>query len=524
VHVRDRPFDPKRVGAGDASHRITPPNGRALLARDPGDDAVHVGTGGGQLELPPRLDDFLVESADGQYDAFDLSGSDLPRDAGGGFELFHFDGSLLGLGAGLVERLVRDEAVLPQLLALGGAVRQDLHVEPPALGLGLKVEQLPVERQGQARFLVGLRGDAVLEAGEVEPRGAGVQLDDGVAHAHGVAGPLEDAEHAAFEGGDDRPLGRRHDHACRVQRRFDPPELDAPDAKPRSRNRRPQPPGEQRESRDHEDRGHRRHRPTLHAASQHGRVVERSIHVSPLRFVRAIAMPGSPGVKRRRDVWCAPRTVRFRTVACGSGSSTGDEGRELDCARAQPYRSGMEPPARASRLTAYDLASLPDDERRHELEEGWLVSEPLPSLRHDRVRRTLERILEAHVANHGLGEVFGEAGFVLARNPDTVRGPDLSFVARERLVGIDYGRFFDGAPDLAIEILSPSNRPGQVRAKVADYLAAGCHLVWVVDPEARTVTTYRSLLFPRVLGADDALDGIDLLPGLTIQVASIFEV
>jgi len=195
----------------------------------------------------------------------------------------------------------------------------------------------------------------------------------------------------------------------------------------------------------------------------------------------------------------------------------------LDDARAQPYRSGMEPPAGASRLTVYDLASLPDDERRHELEEGWLVSEPLPSLRHDRVRRQLERILEAHVAKRRLGEVFGEAGFVLARNPDTVRGPDLSFVTRERLLGIDYGRFFDGAPDLAIEILSPSNRPYQVRAKVADYLAAGCRLVWVVDPDRRCVTTYRTLLFPQIFGADDAIDGMDLLPELTIPVASIFE-
>ena len=176
-----------------------------------------------------------------------------------------------------------------------------------------------------------------------------------------------------------------------------------------------------------------------------------------------------------------------------------------------------------SRLTASDLASLPDDERRHELEEGWLVSEPLPSLRHDQVRRTLERILEAHVARHRLGEVFGEAGFVLARNPDTVRGPDLSFVTRERLAGIDYLRFFEGAPDLAIEILSPSNRPYQVRSKVADYLAAGCRLVWVVDPARRTVTTYRALLAPRILGADEALDAIDLLPELTIPVASIFE-
>jgi hypothetical protein len=107
----------------------------------------------------------------------------------------------------------------------------------------------------------------------------------------------------------------------------------------------------------------------------------------------------------------------------------------------------MEPPARASRLTACDLASLPDDERRHELEEGWLVSEPLPSLRHDRVRRTMERILEVYVAKQGLGEVFGEAGpFWRAIRHGARPGP---LVCRwERLVGIDYGRLFDGAPDL----------------------------------------------------------------------------
>lgn len=166
---------------------------------------------------------------------------------------------------------------------------------------------------------------------------------------------------------------------------------------------------------------------------------------------------------------------------------------------------------------------LPDNERRDELEAGWLISEPLPSLLHDQVRRRLERILEVAVATHRLGEVFGEAGFVLARNPDTVRGPDLSFVTRERLVGIDYSRFFEGAPDLAIEVLSPSNRPYQVRAKVADYLAAGCRLVWVVNPARRSVTTYRTVLDPRVLGADDALECEDLIPGLSIRVESIFE-
>jgi Uma2 family endonuclease len=183
----------------------------------------------------------------------------------------------------------------------------------------------------------------------------------------------------------------------------------------------------------------------------------------------------------------------------------------------------MATPSQHPRLTAADLLALEDDRWRHELEAGFLLSEPLPTPRHDRVRRRLETLLEAFVAEHRLGEVFGEAGFVLARDPDTVRGPDLSFVRAARLVNLDDSRFFEGAPDLAVEILSPSNRPYQVRAKVADYLEAGSQVVWVVDPEKRGVTSWRSILAPRVVGFDGELDGEDVLPGLRVPVAALFE-
>lgn len=173
-------------------------------------------------------------------------------------------------------------------------------------------------------------------------------------------------------------------------------------------------------------------------------------------------------------------------------------------------------------MTASELAELPEDSYRHELSVGLLVAEPLPSHRHDRTRRRLERVLEACVDTHGLGEVFGEAGYMLARNPDTVRGPDLSFVAREHLSGFDDTRFFSGAPDLAVEILSSSNRPAEMHAKVADYLAAGARLVWVIDPERRTVTTYRELLAPRLLRLNESLSGEDVLPGLSIPLDAIF--
>ena len=183
----------------------------------------------------------------------------------------------------------------------------------------------------------------------------------------------------------------------------------------------------------------------------------------------------------------------------------------------------MATPSQHPRLTAADLLALEDDGYRHELEAGFLLSEPLPTPRHDRVRRRLEQILDAFVTRHRLGEVFGEAGFVLARDPDTVRGPDLSFVSAERLVGLDDTRFFEGAPDLAVEILSPSNRPYQVRAKVADYLAAGSRIVWVIDPGKRSVTTWSSILAPQSVPPDGELSGEDVLPGFRASVASLFE-
>ena len=169
-------------------------------------------------------------------------------------------------------------------------------------------------------------------------------------------------------------------------------------------------------------------------------------------------------------------------------------------------------------MTASDFASIQDGGYKHELVAGLLVAEPFPVPRHDRVRSRLEAALRRHVADHELGEVFGETGYVLARDPDTVRGPDLSFMARERLVGFDDTKFFEGAPDLAVEILSPSNRPGEMHAKVADYLAAGTRLVWLIDPERRTVTIYGELLRPKEIGDGETLDGEGVVPGFAIAV------
>jgi Uma2 family endonuclease len=175
-------------------------------------------------------------------------------------------------------------------------------------------------------------------------------------------------------------------------------------------------------------------------------------------------------------------------------------------------------------LTEDDLADLPDDGFRHELQAGLLLAEPRPFILHAQVQARMIVLLDEFVRTHRLGQVLGDGGFLLARDPDTVRGPDVSFVTRERWGAVtDLQRFFRGAPDLAVEVLSPSNRAGEIHAKVADYLAAGSRLVWIVDPERQSVAVHRTLLAPRRLGVGDVLDGEDVLPGFAIRVASIFE-
>jgi Uma2 family endonuclease len=179
----------------------------------------------------------------------------------------------------------------------------------------------------------------------------------------------------------------------------------------------------------------------------------------------------------------------------------------------------MEPATNDRLVTADEYARLPEDGQRHELQGGVLLAEPQPFPRHAQIQARLAHALLDFVDPRGLGVVLTEGGFLLSRNPDTVRGPDVSFVRADRFDAEEAGRaFFPGAPDLAIEILSPSNRPGEMHAKVADYLAGGSRLVWVIDPDRGVASVYRTLLNPRRIGAGGALDGEDVLPGFSLPL------
>jgi len=159
---------------------------------------------------------------------------------------------------------------------------------------------------------------------------------------------------------------------------------------------------------------------------------------------------------------------------------------------------------------------------RCELVRGELRTMIPPSFQHGRITIKLTRPIVNHVEAHGLGTVVAaETGFVLSREPDTVRAPDIAFVRTARGPGPDRG-YFPGAPDLAVEVLSPDDRPRYVREKVAEWLEAGTRAVWVVDPRVRTVTVHTPAEDPRVLQEAEILDGGDVLPGFTLAVRNVF--
>ena len=140
-----------------------------------------------------------------------------------------------------------------------------------------------------------------------------------------------------------------------------------------------------------------------------------------------------------------------------------------------------------------------------------------PGFEHGRIAGRLTVRIGSHVEARGLGSICAaETGFLLARKPDTVRAPDLAFLRASRAPGPDRG-YYPGAPDLAVEALSPDDRPG-----VAEWLEAGARAVWVVDPRSRTVTVHERDLDARVLGEHDVLRGGDLLPGFEMAVADVF--
>lgn len=176
-------------------------------------------------------------------------------------------------------------------------------------------------------------------------------------------------------------------------------------------------------------------------------------------------------------------------------------------------------------VTAAELLALPMGMgKRYELVLGELRVMPLHTWRHGSVVSNLYATLAMFVKQHDLGMMFGaETGFRLARDPDTVRAPDIAFIAKQNIPAeMPREAFWPGDSDLAVEVLSPDDRTGEVDEKIEAWLAAGTIAVWIVDPKLRTVTIYESENSVDVRAVGQSLDGGKVVPGFSCLVDELF--
>jgi len=175
-------------------------------------------------------------------------------------------------------------------------------------------------------------------------------------------------------------------------------------------------------------------------------------------------------------------------------------------------------------LTAEDLWRMPGNGRLRELVRGELRMMAPAGGDHGGITNNIAYLLTSHAKANRLGQVFAaETGYMLTRSPDTVRGADVSFIRAERIPpeGRPKG-YWEIPPDLAVEVLSPTDTVEEIEEKVDDYLAAGTRAVWVVSPKRRTVTFYRPGSSPAIFSEGDTVDGGDVVVGFRCLASEFF--
>ncbi len=174
-------------------------------------------------------------------------------------------------------------------------------------------------------------------------------------------------------------------------------------------------------------------------------------------------------------------------------------------------------------ITGEQLASM-GDIGPCELIEGRIVRLTPAGDEQGAVAANFAAALQGFVREHRLGKIrIGEVGIYIRRNPDTVRAADVLFISNERYARKKSTGFLDVAPDLIVEILSPGDSWSDVMQKLRDYFSIGVQLVWVIDPQSRSVYAYRSLTDVREFTEDSDLPGDDVLPGFSVKVTQLFE-
>jgi Uma2 family endonuclease len=170
-------------------------------------------------------------------------------------------------------------------------------------------------------------------------------------------------------------------------------------------------------------------------------------------------------------------------------------------------------------LSLTDFTHLPDEPGKQELSNGELIVMPPPKFVHQKLSRRIYNALHAHLEKTGAGEVWAEAGFQLG--PTTIRQPDVAVVLDHRRAADD--EWLRGAPDIAIEVLSPANSAEDIELKISQYLASGSRSVWIVSSKAKQIRIYRSDGTHEVLGESQVLTGETIIPGFTLSLKDLFE-
>lgn len=179
---------------------------------------------------------------------------------------------------------------------------------------------------------------------------------------------------------------------------------------------------------------------------------------------------------------------------------------------------------RTALLTADDLAALPDTTDRYDLLRGELIQMAPAAAKHGKYAMRFGTPLDVYVTENGLGTVFAaETGFILARDPDTVLAPDVAFVRADRLPPEEeWEGYLALAPDLVVEVLSPSDTASGVLDKTLAYLDAGVLLVVTLDPKRQVAVVTEPDRMARILGRDDVFDSGDVVPGFRLPLADLF--
>lgn len=177
-------------------------------------------------------------------------------------------------------------------------------------------------------------------------------------------------------------------------------------------------------------------------------------------------------------------------------------------------------------LTAADVAvlprTLPSGDVGYELHDGRLVVMAPPGAGHGRRQARFSRYLMTEGEECGHGQAYAEVGVLLRRNPDHLRGPDAAFVTSAQLpVRLSPEGYLLTIPELVVEVRSKNDTQPEIDEKVNDYLKAGASVVWVADPDARTVTVYRPDQSPVVRAAGDTLDALPVIPGFAVPVGDL---